>query len=151
VLCHAEVASRFSEPGGPYLYVREAFGPSSASGRLADLRIRVTSMGAASRSSRTTSADPARVAQGWPRTLTLFAVAAIVATINVAGVRTGAHRRRLRGRQGAAALLLGVLGLMRFSPDVLATQRVANPTGPRPSSSRLRVRRFEAALIPPAR
>src|SRR5581483_1883115 len=28
VLCFAEVASRFSETGGPYLYGREAFGPT---------------------------------------------------------------------------------------------------------------------------
>jgi amino acid transporter len=27
VLCFAEVASRFREAGGPYLYVRESFGP----------------------------------------------------------------------------------------------------------------------------
>src|SRR5258708_15490976 len=27
VLCFAEVASRFPDPGGPYLYAREAFGP----------------------------------------------------------------------------------------------------------------------------
>src|SRR5437763_636577 len=27
VLCFAEVGSRFSDTGGPYLYVREAFGP----------------------------------------------------------------------------------------------------------------------------
>ena len=27
VLCFAEVASRFGEAGGPYLYVRESFGP----------------------------------------------------------------------------------------------------------------------------
>src|SRR5262249_5662394 len=27
VLCFAEVGSRFSESGGPYLYAREAFGP----------------------------------------------------------------------------------------------------------------------------
>src|SRR5262245_32455391 len=27
VLCSAEVGSRFSETGGPYLYAREAFGP----------------------------------------------------------------------------------------------------------------------------
>ena len=26
-LCFAEVASRFKEPGGPYLYAHEAFGP----------------------------------------------------------------------------------------------------------------------------
>jgi amino acid transporter len=28
ILCFAEVASRFTETGGPYLYVREAFGPA---------------------------------------------------------------------------------------------------------------------------
>ena len=27
VLCFAEVASRFQEAGGPYLYARDAFGP----------------------------------------------------------------------------------------------------------------------------
>ena len=27
VLCYAEVSSRFSATGGPYLYAREAFGP----------------------------------------------------------------------------------------------------------------------------
>lgn len=30
VLCYAEVASRFSSTGGPYLYAREAFGPAVA-------------------------------------------------------------------------------------------------------------------------
>src|ERR1700756_1978579 len=29
VLCFAEVGSRFTETGGPYLYVREAFGPAT--------------------------------------------------------------------------------------------------------------------------
>jgi len=28
ILCFAEVSSRFSETGGPYLYAREAFGPT---------------------------------------------------------------------------------------------------------------------------
>src|SRR6202140_949645 len=30
VLCFAEVGSRFDETGGPYLYAREAFGPTVA-------------------------------------------------------------------------------------------------------------------------
>src|SRR5436305_14827858 len=29
VICFAEVGSRFSETGGPYLYAREAFGPAA--------------------------------------------------------------------------------------------------------------------------
>src|SRR6202158_6532963 len=28
ILCFAEVGSRFNETGGPYLYAREAFGPT---------------------------------------------------------------------------------------------------------------------------
>src|ERR1700692_1368233 len=28
ILCYAEVGSRFTETGGPYLYAREAFGPA---------------------------------------------------------------------------------------------------------------------------
>src|SRR5205823_13672026 len=30
ILCFAEVGSRFNETGGPYLYAREAFGPTVA-------------------------------------------------------------------------------------------------------------------------
>jgi len=30
ILCFAEVGSRFKETGGPYLYAREAFGPTVA-------------------------------------------------------------------------------------------------------------------------
>src|SRR2546426_12840197 len=30
ILCFAEVSSRFDETGGPYLYAREAFGPTIA-------------------------------------------------------------------------------------------------------------------------
>src|SRR6266568_3604911 len=30
ILCFAEVGSRFKETGGPYLYAREAFGPTAA-------------------------------------------------------------------------------------------------------------------------
>src|SRR5213593_3629674 len=47
VLCHAEVASRFNEAGGTYLYGREAFGRAVGfqAGWLS-FWIRVTSMGA---------------------------------------------------------------------------------------------------------
>ena len=30
ILCFAEVGSRFDETGGPYIYAREAFGPTVA-------------------------------------------------------------------------------------------------------------------------
>jgi amino acid transporter len=130
VLCHAEVASRFSEPGGPYLYVREAFGSflGIQAGWLT-FCIRVTSMGA----NLAIFADYLAqilppVAQGWPRTLTLFAVAAIVATINIAGVRAGARTVDVFvAAKAPPLLLLAVLGLTHFSSEVLATQRVADP------------------------
>src|SRR6185295_17700161 len=83
VLCHAEVASRFAEPGGPYLFAREAFGAfvGVQAGWLT-FWIRVTSMGA----NLNVFADylaqilPA-AGQGWGRILTLLAVAAAVTVL----------------------------------------------------------------------
>jgi amino acid transporter len=130
VLCHAEVASRFARPGGPYLFAREAFGPfvGVQAGWLT-FCIRVTSMGA----NLNIFADylaqilPA-VGQGWWRGLALFAVAAVVAAINVVGVRTGARTVDLFVVAKVLPLvLLAVLGLPRFGADVFATQRVADP------------------------
>src|SRR5437867_8857388 len=93
VLCHAEVASRFTEPGGPYLYAREAFGAfvGVQAGWLS-FCIRVTSMGANLNIFADYLAQILRSAgQGRGRILTLFTVAAVVAAINVLGVRAGAR------------------------------------------------------------
>ena len=47
VLCYAEVASRFSSTGGPYLYALEAFGPATAFGvGWLSFVVRVTTMAA---------------------------------------------------------------------------------------------------------
>jgi amino acid transporter len=127
VLCHAEVASRFTEPGGPYLYAREAFGAfvGVQAGWLS-FCIRVTSMGA----NLSIFADylgqilPA-AGQGPGRMLTLLAVTAVVTWLNVVGVRTGARTVDLFViAKILPLLLLAVLALPRVSTEVLATQRV---------------------------
>jgi len=128
VLCHAEVASRFTEPGGPYLYTREAFGSflGVQAGWLS-FCIRVTSMGA----NLSIFADYLAqilpgVEQGGGRMLTLLAVAALVTAINVFGVRTGARTVDLFVVAKVLPLaLLAVLGLPRLSSGVVASQRVA--------------------------
>jgi amino acid transporter len=130
VLCHAEVASRFIEPGGPYLYAREAFGRfvGVQAGWLT-FCIRVTSMGANLNVFGDYLAQIVPViGRGTPRVLTLFVVAALVATINVVGVRTGARTVDLFVVAKVASLLfLIVIGLPRFSSEVLASQQVAVP------------------------
>lgn len=130
VLCHAEVASRFTEAGGPYLYAREAFGPfvGVQAGWLS-FCIRVTSMGANLNIFTDYLAQilPA-IGQGRGRIVTLVVVTAIVAAINVAGVRAGARTVDLFVVAKVLPLLfLVLLGLPRFRAEVLASQRVADP------------------------
>jgi APA family basic amino acid/polyamine antiporter len=130
VLCHAEVASRFTEAGGPYLYAREAFGAfvGVQAGWLS-FCIRATSMGA----NLNVFADylaqilPS-AAQGPGRILTLVIVTALVTWLNVVGVRTGSRTVDLFVvAKIVPLLLLVVLALPRFSSEVLATQRVPTP------------------------
>jgi len=152
VLCHAEVASRFAEPGGPYLYAREAFGTfvGVQAGWLS-FCIRVTSMGA----NLNVFADylaqilPA-AGQGQGRILALLVVTALVTWLNVIGVRTGARTVDLFViAKIVPLLLLVILALPRFSSAVLATQHV--PTRDWTQAILLLVFAyggFEAALIP---
>jgi amino acid transporter len=130
VLCHAEVASRFTEAGGPYLYAREAFGSfvGVQAGWLS-FCIRVTSMGANLNvfTDYLTQILPA-AGQDRGRIVTLVVVTAIVAAINVVGVRTGARTVDLFVVAKVLPLLfLVLLGLPRFGAEVLATQQVADP------------------------
>jgi len=152
VLCHAEVASRFAEPGGPCLYAREAFGTfvGVQAGWLS-FCIRVTSMGA----NLNVFADylaqilPA-AGQGQGRILALLVVTALVTWLNVIGVRTGARTVDLFVIAKIVPLLfLVILALPRFSSAVLATQHV--PTRDWTQAILLLVFAyggFEAALIP---
>ena len=130
VLCHAEVASRFTEAGGPYLYAREAFGSfvGVQAGWLT-FCIRVTSMGANLNvfTAYLGQVVPAAGA-GAGRMLTLAAVTVIVTAINLVGVRTGARTVDLFVIAKVLPLAaLIVIGLPRVSAATLATQPVADP------------------------
>ena len=130
VLCHAEVASRFTEPGGPYLYAREAFGAfvGVQAGWLS-FCIRVTSLGANLNVFADYLAQILREAgQGQGRLLTLFAVTALVTFLNIVGVRTGARTVDLFVvAKILPLLLLVILALPRFSSAVVTTQHVDHP------------------------
>jgi amino acid transporter len=130
VLCHAEVASRFTEAGGPYLYAREAFGAfvGVQAGWLT-FCIRTTSMGANLNIFADYLAQVVRAAgEGRGRILTLVAVTAIVTVINLVGVRTGARTVDFFVVAKLLPLLiLVVLALPRFGKGVLATQHVSHP------------------------
>ncbi|HET7746773.1 MAG TPA: APC family permease [Vicinamibacteria bacterium] len=130
VLCHAEVASRFREPGGTYLYIREAFPPfvGFQAGWLSFV-IRVLSMGA----NLNVFADylgqlvPA-LGQGAGRAGAMCAVALVTTVINVLGVRQGAWTVDAFVVAKVLPLaLLATFGVARVSSEVIATQVVADP------------------------
>lgn len=130
LLCHAEVASRFQEPGGTYLYAREAFGRGVGfqAGWLS-FWIRVTSMGANLNVfvDYLTQLAPATGAPGG-RAAVMCAVTALVTGLNVIGVRQGS--RTVDAFTVAKLLplaLLIALGAGRIRGEVLATQAVAAP------------------------
>jgi basic amino acid/polyamine antiporter, APA family len=130
VLCHAEVASRFREPGGTYLYAREAFGGfvGFQAGWLG-FWIRVTSMGANLNVfvSYLAAMAPA-VARPRGRVLTMLLVTTLVTVVNLRGVRQSARTVDLFAMAKVAPLVgLVLLGLWRIRPEVLATQAVAAP------------------------
>jgi basic amino acid/polyamine antiporter, APA family len=130
LLCMAEVASRFTEAGGPYLYVREAFGRDAGfqAGWLTFF-IRATSAAAALNvfTDYLGALAPA-FAQGLARALTMTAVLAVITVINVLGVRqaTWAVDLLTAGKLLPLFVLI-VLGLPRVSEHVLATQAVEHP------------------------
>jgi len=130
VLCHAEVASRFKDPGGTYLYAREAFGrPVGFQAGWLSFWIRVTSMAA----NLNVFVDylgqlvPAAGA-GAGRAAVMCAVTALVTALNVIGVRQSSRTVDVFTVAKLLPLLLLVaLGAGRIRSDVLATQAVAVP------------------------
>ncbi len=130
VLCFAEVASRFQEPGGPYLYAREAFGHfiGFEAGWLT-FWIRVTAMAASlnvfveylARLLPAAGAGPARAA-------IMIAIVAVIAGINVIGVRQATWAVDLFTLAKLLPLLLLVLaGLPQVQAGVIRSQVVADP------------------------
>jgi amino acid transporter len=93
VLSFAEVASRFSGTGGPYLFARETFGPLT--GFLVGWLVWVARVTAFSANCSLLPAYlgfffPA-VASGLPRALILTAVVATLAAVNIRGVRNATN------------------------------------------------------------
>jgi amino acid transporter len=92
ITCAAEVASQFPEPGGAYLYVRQAFG-RFAGMQAAWFYLLIVLGGVAAIAnvfvSYLATVAPA-LTGGWPRILTAAAVIAVPTSINCLGVRNGA-------------------------------------------------------------
>ena len=130
VLCFAEVGSRFDAAGGPYLYAREAFGPTLGFhiGWLT-LWTRLLSGGAVLNVMTTYLAQLVPWVGTTPGRATIMVLAvALVTAINVAGVRQGAWAVNLfTVAKLLPLLLLAALGLARMDGDILASQRVAAP------------------------
>lgn len=130
VLCHAEVGSRFSEAGGPYLYARESFGAGVGfhvgwlmlwtrllSGA-AVLNVLVTYLGAL----------VPWVATGVGRTTTMVVAMLLVTAINVRGVRQASWTvNAFTIAKLLPLVLVAVVGLVRLDADVLATQATPTP------------------------
>lgn len=129
-LCHAEVASRFREPGGSYLYAREAYGRvvGFQMGWLS-FWIRTTSMAANLNVFVDYLGQVAPGAAGGAgRAAVMCVVTALVTALNVIGVRVGSRTVDFfTVAKLLPLLLLVVLGIGRISGDVLATQAVAAP------------------------
>jgi basic amino acid/polyamine antiporter, APA family len=130
VLCFAEVASRFQDAGGPYLYARDAFGPfvGFEAGWLT-FWIRVTAVAA----NLNVFVDylarlfPA-TGQGWVRAAVMALVVGVIAAINVLGVRQATWTvDAFTLAKLLPLLLLVVLGLPQVEGGVLRSQAVASP------------------------
>jgi APA family basic amino acid/polyamine antiporter len=97
VICFAEVGSRFTETGGPYLYAREAFGPAVGfeAGWLMWLaRVSAFAANANLLVSYAAYFYPP-IASGVGRNVFLCAVAAALAAINIVGIRNAARANNL--------------------------------------------------------
>lgn len=130
VLCFAEVASRFREAGGPYLYVREAFGPALGfqAGWLT-LWVRLTAIAA---NLNIFVEYLARLLPGAAgpngRLLTMAAVVVPITVLNLLGVRQAAWAvDAFTVAKLAPLLLLVLIGLPAIRAETLATQAVPAP------------------------
>jgi len=130
ILCFAEVASRFKDGGGPYLYAHQAYGPlvgfevgwltfwTRALSGAANLNVFVLYFAAIAPFAGTTEG----------RALTMAVVVGVVTAINVVGVRQATWTVNLFTVAKLLPLvLLILLGLPRLSAEVLQTQVAPNP------------------------
>jgi amino acid transporter len=130
--CLAEVASQFSEPGGPYLYVRTAFG------RLAGLQVAwfllLVDLAAVAANASLFLAYLAALlpwaGHGYERLAMLSALLLVPAVANYVGVRRGAALSNLLTVAKLLPLLLLItLGLLRFGHhfEMLRATEVVSP------------------------
>ena len=114
VLSFAEVASRFSGTGGPYLFAREAYGPLTGFvvGWLVWIA-RVTSLAA------NCTLLPAYLgfffpaaASGLPRAIIVTGVVTALATVNVRGVRGTADASNVLARSSTSNRQASVFGIL---------------------------------------
>ena len=130
VLCFAEVGSRFDEPGGPYLYTREAFGPAFGF-QIGWLHICTRFLSGAA-VLNVLSAYLAPLVP-WAGTTTgraavmIFAMTLVTVT-NVIGVRQASWTvNAFTIAKLLPLVLVIILGMMQFDQSVLETQAVAEP------------------------
>jgi amino acid transporter len=130
VLCFAEVASRFQDPGGPYLYADTAFHPFVGF-QVGWLSFWMRAAGAAA--SLQVFADyllpllPGGAAP-FGRTAAMAAVLGLVIVVNLVGVRPATWLVNVFTlAKVAPLLLLALLGFPWVRPEVLASQSVAAP------------------------
>jgi basic amino acid/polyamine antiporter, APA family len=121
ILCMAEVASQFSEAGGPYLYIRAAFGRFSSI-QIGWFHLLAGIGGGAASAALFTSYLTALipwVGRGPNRALLLFILIAIPTAANYVGVRSGARLGTLLTLLKLLPLALIIsLGVFRFNHHV---------------------------------
>jgi amino acid transporter len=123
VLCFAEVGSRFSETGGPYLYLREAF--SEIAGFEAGFLMWIARVAAFAANCNLMIHYAAffwpAVATGAPRAITITAITIALTVINVVGVRiaTGVNNL-LTGLKLLPLFVFIAVGLFFVDPARLA-------------------------------
>lgn len=130
VLCFAEVASRFREAGGPYLYTRAAFGPLAGfeAGWLT-FWIRVTAV-AANLNVFVQYLAQLLPAAGSPagRAAVIVLLTLLVALVNLRGVRQATWTvNAFTLAKLLPLLLLAAVGLLAFRPAVFSAQAAAQP------------------------
>jgi amino acid transporter len=130
VLCFAEVGSRFDEPGGPYLYTREAFGPAFGF-QVGWLHIWTRLLSAAAVLNVLSGyLAPLVPWTGTPtgRASVMIFTMTLVTVVNVIGVRQASWTvNAFTIAKLLPLILVIVLGIIQFDRTVLETQAVAEP------------------------
>ena len=132
MVCLAEVASQFSEPGGVYLYVREAFGRLAAM-QAGWFQLLASSGGAAANASLFMiylTGFLSWAGHGPPRTLLLAILISVPTVANYVGVRKGAALSNLLTVAKLLPLVvLIVLGIVQFGHhfELIRASEVSSP------------------------